>query len=102
MPSLDGGASRAAPAAPAGAAGGGTSVQGIQVSDPRVAQALRQEIASHPDGARLLAAAKANGLTSISVNPGLNPDGGSGTEGITRWGNGNTSPSRSPIRTAPR
>jgi hypothetical protein len=86
MPSLDGGGG-AARAAPAGGAG---SVAGIQVSDPRLAQAL-QQIASHPDGAKLLAAAKANGLTSISANPGLNADGGAGTAGITRWGNGNTS-----------
>jgi hypothetical protein len=67
----------------------GGLLAGIQVSDPRVRQALEQ-IATHPDGAKLIAAAKANGLSSISVNPGLNPDGGGGTEGVTYSGTGNT------------
>lgn len=87
LPSLDGssGASGTAPTS----ASSGDLVGGIQVSDPRVRQAL-QAIASHPDGAKLLAAAKANGLTSINVNSSLNPDGGGGTEGLTSYGNGNT------------
>ncbi len=87
MPSLDGsgGPSRAAPSS----ANTGDLLSGIQVSDPRVRQALAQ-IATHPDGAKLIAAARQNGLSSISVNPGLNPDGGAGTQGETYWGNGST------------
>jgi hypothetical protein len=77
MPSLDG-----------TSASGADLLAGIQVSDPKLRQAL-EAIASHPDGAKLIAAAKANGLTSISHNPGLNPDGGSGTEGLAIYGGGN-------------
>lgn len=89
---MDGFSPAGAQGAPAGMpalGGGGPAVnfQGIQV-DPALAPALEQ-IANHPDGAKLLAAAKANGLTSISVNPGLNPDGGAGTEGLMIPGNGN-------------
>jgi hypothetical protein len=87
LPSLDGssGPSRATPSS----TNSKDLLSGIQVSDPRVQMALEQ-IATHPDGAKLIAAAKANGLSSISVNPSLNPDGGSGTQGETFWGNGNT------------
>jgi hypothetical protein len=82
-----------APAAPAGlpsldGVGSSELLAGIQVSDPRLRQAL-ELIATHPDGARLIAAAKANGLTSISHNPSLNPDGGAGTEGLAIYGGGN-------------
>lgn len=82
-----GGAGGAGGAGAAGAAGGpatptgpAVDVQGIQV-DPALAPQL-QAIANHPDGAKLLEAAKANGLTSINVNSNLNPDGGAGTEGL--------------------
>jgi hypothetical protein len=82
---FDGGGAGGAGAA--GAAGGpatptgpAVDVQGIQV-DPALAPQL-QAIANHPDGAKLLEAAKANGLTSINVNSNLNPDGGAGTEGL--------------------
>lgn len=88
-----GGSSRAAPrglpSLDGSNANSGDLLSGIQVSDPRVRQALAQ-IATHPDGAKLIAAAKANGLSSISVNPGLNPDGGAGTQGETYYGGGNT------------
>jgi len=57
--------------------------------DPALRPAI-EAIAQHPEGAKLLAAAKANGMTSISVNGALNPDGGSGTEGLTIYGGGNT------------
>lgn len=87
LPSLDG--SNAPARATPSAANSGELLSGIQVSDPRVRQALEQ-IATHPDGAKLIAAAKANGLSSISVNPGLNPDGGAGTQGETYYGGGNT------------
>lgn len=87
LPSLDG-SSAPARATPS-TANSGDLLSGIQVSDPRVRQALAQ-IATHPDGAKLIAAAKANGLSSISVNPGLNPDGGAGTQGETYYGDGNT------------
>jgi hypothetical protein len=82
----------AAPAGMPSLSGTGNSgdlLSGIQVSDPKLRQALEQ-IASHPDGAKLIAAAKANGLTSLTANPGLNPDGGAGTEGLTIYGGGNT------------
>jgi hypothetical protein len=93
-----GGADGFAPAAGGGGAGGAggaggmaaagqstptgpaVNVQGIMV-DPALAPAV-QQIANHPDGAKLLAAAKANGLTEITVNSNLNPDGGAGTEGL--------------------
>ncbi|WP_224367648.1 hypothetical protein [Hyalangium versicolor] len=90
LPSLDG-SSGPAKASKANSSNetGGDMVAGIKVTDPRLRDAL-EKIASHPDGAKLLAAAKANGLNSISADSGLNPDGGSGTEGLTTWGNGST------------
>ncbi len=72
-----GAAAAGGPATPTGPA---VNIQGIQV-DPSLAPAL-EAIANHPDGAKLLEAAKANGLTSISVNSNLNPGGGAGTEGL--------------------
>lgn len=56
------------------------NIQGIMV-DPSLAPAV-EAIANHPDGAKLLEGAKANGLTQIGVNSGLNPDGGAGVEGL--------------------
>jgi hypothetical protein len=85
----------------AGGAGGGGGVQnagqttptgpavninGLKV-DPSLAPAL-EAIANHPDGAKLLEAAKAQGLTEIAVNSGLNPGGGAGTEGVFLPGQG--------------
>jgi len=86
------GGAAAAPAGMPSLSGTGNSADllaGIEISDPALRQALEQ-IASHPDGAKLIAAAKANGLTSITANPGLNPDGGAGTEGLAIYGGGNT------------
>jgi len=60
---------------------------GINI-DPALRPAI-EAIAQHPEGAKLLAAAKANGLTDISVNSALNPDGGAGTEGLAIYGGGN-------------
>jgi hypothetical protein len=73
MPSLDG--------------TGSGLLDGIEISDPKLRQAL-ELIATHPDGAKLIAAAKAQGLTSIGANPALNPDGGAGTEGLHIPGQG--------------
>lgn len=61
------------------------NVSGIQTDDPRLAQALNL-IYSDPDGKKLIDAAKAQGLTRIITNKGLNPDGGSGTQGETLSG----------------
>lgn len=61
-------------------AGAGSS--GIETNDPRLAQAL-DLIYSDPDGKKLIDAAKAAGLTQVISNPGLNPDGGAGTQGET-------------------
>ncbi len=72
-----GGAQGAGQTTPTGPA---VNIAGLQV-DPSLAPAL-EAIANHPDGAKLLEAAKANGLTSISVNSNLNPGGGAGTEGL--------------------
>jgi hypothetical protein len=72
-----GGAQGAGQTTPTGPA---VNVQGIKV-DPSLAPQL-EAIANHPDGAKLLEAAKANGLTEIAVNSNLNPDGGAGTEGL--------------------
>jgi hypothetical protein len=66
--------------------GPAVDIQGIKV-DPALAPAI-EAIANHPDGAKLLNAAKAQGLTEIAVNSGLNPDGGAGTEGLFLPGQG--------------
>jgi hypothetical protein len=68
-----------------GGAAGSENVSGIQTDDPRLAQALNL-IYSDPDGKKLIDAAKAQGLTRIITNPGLNPDGGAGTQGETLSG----------------
>jgi hypothetical protein len=64
------------------------AAQGLMV-DPRLQGAIDQ-IARDPEGAKLLQAAKEQGLKSITVNPGLNPGGGPvGTQGVTKnLGNG--------------
>ena len=64
------------------------AAEGLMV-DPRLQGAI-DKIASDPEGAKLLQAAKAQGLKSITVNPGLNPGGGPvGTQGVTKQlGNG--------------
>lgn len=68
--------------APADAASGDS---GLTVDDPKLQQALDQ-IAQDPEGRKLLEAAKANGLNSITTNAGLNPDGGAGIQGKTYSG----------------
>ncbi len=62
-----------------GAVPGTGPTEGLQV-DPRLQGAL-EAIAKDPEGAKLLEAAKAAGLTSITVNPGL-PEG---TAGVARF-----------------
>ncbi|HVG63517.1 MAG TPA: hypothetical protein VNA24_33435 [Hyalangium sp.] len=74
------GAGQTTPTGPA------VNIQGIKV-DPSLAPQL-EAIANHPDGAKLLEAAKAQGLTEIAVNSNLNPDGGAGTEGLFLPGQG--------------
>ncbi len=71
LPSLDG----------ASQANAAQLLQGLDIQDPKLRQAM-ELIATHPDGAKLIAAAKAQGLTTIAANPALNPDGGAGTEGL--------------------
>ena len=78
-----GGVQNAGQTTPTGPA---VNIQGIKV-DPSLAPAI-EAIANHPDGAKLLEAAKAQGLTEIAVNSGLNPDGGAGTEGLFLPGQG--------------
>jgi hypothetical protein len=75
-----GGAGGAAAAGQSTPTGPAVNIQGIKV-DPSLAPAIEQ-IANHPDGAKLLEAAKAQGLTEITVNSNLNPDGGAGVEGL--------------------
>ena len=58
---------------------------GIKTNSPQIAAAL-QKIAADPVGAKLLSAAKANGLTTITANPSLNPSGGAGLQGQTVTG----------------
>lgn len=72
---------------PDGSQGGvpGTGAAAGLTVDPRLQGAIDQ-VAKDPDGAKLLEAAKAKGLTSITVNPGL--DGG--TAGVTYSGGGNS------------
>lgn len=60
----------------------GAGSSGIATDDPRLAQAL-DRIYTDPDGRKLIDAAKAAGLTQVISNPGLNPDGGAGTQGET-------------------
>jgi hypothetical protein len=70
--------------APEGTVPGTGAAAGLQV-DPRLQGAIDQ-IAQDPEGAKLLEAAKAKGLTSISVNPGLD----AGTAGVTYSGGGSS------------